>query len=102
MVPRPERSHSPRGIYRWLIYEGSIIAGITLLWASVAFVVSSIFRLLQAGFLEIGGADFEFFNTVNSAVWEIASLVAVASVFLYVLVRAGSIILEKHSALDTT
>jgi len=96
MVSSPEISDSSRGTYRWLVYEGSIIAGITLLWAAVAFIVTGLLGLIKTGFIEMGGADIGFVNTVNSTVWEIASLVAVASAFLYVLVRAGLIILDEY------
>ncbi|SDK02200.1 hypothetical protein [Natronorubrum texcoconense] len=90
-------SESPRETFRWLIGEGVIIAGVFLFWTGVMLAIRIGLSFLQV-ILEMFGIQAFFVESLHqsSILWQIVLLVTGATVALYILVQAGTILIDRY------
>lgn len=87
--------------FRWAIRESGLIAGIFLFWILfgvifrfVGFVIAFIIQTLQIDQLRF---VFEIIER-SEAVWALVVPLASATAGLYVLVRAGTILIDRYQS----
>lgn len=92
--PLPE---TPRARLRWAIREGLVIAGIVLFWLGVA----GAFSLLTVGLHLVDVRATHLLADVlrrTAGLWPAMTAVAAATTGLYVVVRAGTLLIDHHRA----
>ena len=90
---------TPRGRLRWALREGAVVAGVLLFWLAAAAaltlglsLVSLLIRAFHLGPLYLVADLFRR----TAVLWPAFSAVAFATVALYVVVRAGTLLID-HS-----
>lgn len=97
----PRLPEAPRARLRWAIREGLVIAGIVLFWLGVAVVVAGAFSLLTVGLHLVDVRATHLLADVlrrTAVLWPAMTAVAVATTGLYVVVRAGTLLIDHHRA----
>lgn len=92
-----------RSRFRWAIRESGLIAGIFLVWILfgviyqlAVFVIAFIIQTLQIDQLRF---VFEVFER-SDAIWALVVPLATTTAALYVLVRAGTILIDRYQSSD--
>ena len=92
---------TPRDRLRWALREGFVIAGIVLFWLGVAVVLVAGLSLLGLALRLLGTGPFHLLSELlrrTAFLWPALSAVAFATVALYVVVRAGTLLIDHHAA----
>ena len=95
----PTVPETPRARLRWALIEGSVIAGIVLFWLGVAVVLTGALSLLGFALQALGIGAFHLVADLlrrTGFLWPTLSAVAFATVGLYVVVRAGTLLIDHH------
>lgn len=90
---------TPRGRLRWALREGLVIAGILLFWLGVAVVLTGGLSLLSVALHVIGVDALRLVADLllrTEFLWPLVSAAAFATVGLYVVVRAGTLLIDHH------
>ncbi|MEY7849505.1 hypothetical protein AB7C87_09960 [Natrarchaeobius sp. A-rgal3] len=92
---------SPYGRLEWAIRESLIVFGILLFWVAVAFVVSVgvgllLFPLDLVGLSTIG--PLHELTGATTLLWNAVVPMTTVTAALYVLVRAGTMLIDHHAA----
>ena len=92
---------SLRARFRWAIREGLLIAGVLAFWIGLGLflmlVLGLVAYLIQAFRLEPLRFVYEFAGR-SDLVWAAVTPLASATSGLYVLVRAGTILIDRYRA----
>lgn len=84
---------------RWALREGLVIAGILLFWLGVAVGLVGLFSLLSVALHVTGLRPFHLVAELlrrSSLLWPAFSAIAFATVGLYVVVRAGTLLIDHY------
>lgn len=95
----PTLPESPRERLRWALREGLVIAGILLFWLGVAVVLVGVLSLFSATLHLVGLRAFHLVAELlerSALLWPAFSAIAFATVGLYVVVRAGTLLIDHH------
>jgi membrane-bound ClpP family serine protease len=95
----PTLPETPRERLRWALREGLVIAGILLFWLGVAVVLVGLFSLLSVTLHLVGLRPFHLVAELlqrSAFLWPAFSAVAFATVGLYVVVRAGTLLIDHY------
>ena len=82
------------GRVRWSLVEGLVIAAILAAWLAVRLVVEITIHLID---VPVSGGAAQVLAGMGDAVAELVVPLALANVGLYVAVRAGSIVVDRHA-----
>lgn len=94
---------TPRDRLRWALREGLVIAGILLFWLGVAVVLVGLFSLLSVTLHLIGLRPLRLVAELlerSGLLWPAFSAIAFATVGLYVVVRAGTLLIDHYRQTD--
>ena len=83
------------GRVRWSLMEGLVIAAILGAWLLVRLVVEAAIHLVD---VPVAGGPARVLAGMGDAIAELVVPLALANVALYVTVRAGSILVDRHAA----
>ena len=84
---------------RWAIQESILIAGIFLFWMVVGLLLLVVLGLIAVLIRTFQIEQLRFvyrFVREDSAVWAAVMPLATATISLYVLVRAGTILIDRY------
>lgn len=87
---------SPRERLEWAITEASILFGIFLFWAGVVAAVVVLANLLTLPFLLFDLPIVTPPGLATSSAWTIVLWMTAVTSTLYVLVRAGGLLIEQY------
>ena len=82
------------GRVRWSLTEGLVIAAILAAWLADRLVVEIAIHLVD---LPVRGGAASVLTAMGDAVTGLIAPLALANVALYVAVRAGSILVDRHA-----
>lgn len=92
---------SPVGRLRWALGESLVIAGILLFWAVTAAVLWLSVTLLRVVFARLGAPTLRILYELlqrTDALWPAVSTLTIATTTLYVLVRSGTLLIDRCRA----
>ncbi|NIQ57977.1 MAG: hypothetical protein GWN71_32775 [Gammaproteobacteria bacterium] len=92
---------SPRGRLRWALRESLVIAGVLLGWLALGVALLALGGLLGLTLHVIGLRPLRLVAVVlerSAVLWPAFSAVAFATVALYVVVRAGTLLIDHYRA----
>lgn len=87
---------SPRDRLEWAITESLIVAGILLFWVGVAAAVTVVTSLLALPFRALGSPIPLPFVGFSNGLWAAVVPITVVTASLYVLVRAGELLIDYY------
>ena len=102
-MSQPRLPSTPRGRLRWALREGSVVAGIRLFWLGAAVVLVGLLSLLSVGLHATGLRPFHLVAELlerSELPWPAFSAVAFATAGLYVVARAGTLLIDHDRAAD--
>ena len=82
------------GRVRWSLVEGLVIAAILAAWLAVRLVVEIAIHLVD---VPVRGGAAAVLTAMGGAITELIVPLALANVALYVAVRAGSVVVDRHT-----
>lgn len=90
---------TPQERLRWALREGLVIAGVLLFWLGVAAVLTGVLSLLGVVLAMSGLRGFHLVSDLlrrAEFLWPAFSAVAFATGGLYVVVRAGTLLIDHY------
>lgn len=100
MVPNPYGLYDEtvRSRSLWALREGLVVGAILLFWGAIAVALTVALFVISVPFLFLGRGSTTL--TIVSLVWTLVGPLAFLNGSLYVLVRAGTVILDHHQSGD--
>ncbi|MFB6310962.1 MAG: hypothetical protein ABEH64_07245 [Salinirussus sp.] len=86
---------------RWALRESAIVFAIVIFWLALGVGLLLVLGLLQVFARALGFPPVRFlfaFADHGGAAWALLTPVATASTALYVLVRAGTVLIDRYRA----
>lgn len=90
---------TPRGRLEWAVRESLVVLGLLAFWVLVGVAVTLLAGLLALPYQLLGGWVFRPLVVVSRNVvgfWSVVVPLTVVTASLYVLVRAGVLLLDHH------
>lgn len=90
---------TPRGRLRWALHESLVIAGVLLFWVGLALAVSLAAALLRVVLARLPVRELRLLVDLLQRLdflWPGLTSVATAAVGLYVVVRAGTLLIDHY------
>lgn len=94
--PRPFRAR-----LRWVVRESLLVAGIFLFWIGIALLLLAVLGIVAVLIRELRLEPLRFvyeFASRRELVWAAVTQLALATTGLYVLVRAGTVLIDRYRA----
>lgn len=100
MDSKPSYSGSTRERARWAVREGAVLLAVLGFWLAVFVAVVAVVGVLlfavRALRLDALRVAFEFLETLRRGLWSVLVPLVAANVSLYVLVRTGTVLLDRY------
>ncbi|MFB6353873.1 MAG: hypothetical protein ABEJ92_07275 [Halobacteriales archaeon] len=100
-MPPHQLPDAPAGRLRWALDESLDVAGILLVWAGVAALLWVGLTLLRVVLARLGAESlrllYELLQRVD-LLWPAVTWLAVATTALHVVVRAGTLLIDRSRA----
>lgn len=100
-MPPQQLPDAPAGRLRWALAESLVIAGILLVWTGVAALLWVGLTLLRVVLARLGAESLRLLYELLQRVellWPAVTRLVVATTALYVVVRAGTLLIDRHRA----
>jgi hypothetical protein len=100
MDSKPSHSGSTRERAQWAVREGAVLLAVLGFWVAafvaVLTVVGVLLFVVRTLRLEALRLAYEFLETLQRNLWAVLVPLVAANASLYVLVRAGSVLLDRY------
>lgn len=88
-----------RGRLRWALHESLVIAGVLLIWLAIGVALLGLAALLSLALHVVGLRPLHVVAELlerSAVLWPAFSAVAFATTALYVVVRAGTLLIDHY------
>lgn len=92
---------SLRQRFRWIVHESLLIAGIFLFWIGIGLALLLVLGIIAVLIREFHLVPLEFvyeFASRSEYLWAAVTQLALATTGLYILVRTGTILVDRYQS----